>query len=53
MGCDDGRESSRGSFAENGEEEWDEVEKRTRTRMKRGGKWDDPEDSDVEGGQDD
>ena len=51
MGCDDGRESFRGSFAENGEEERDEVERRTRTKTKRGEKWDDPEDNDVEGGQ--
>ena len=47
MGCDDGRESFPGPFAENGEEERDEVERRT----KRGEKWDDPEDNDVEGGQ--
>ena len=50
-GCDDGHESSRGSFAENGEEEWDKVERRTRTRMKRGENEDDPEDNGVEGGQ--
>ena len=51
MGCDDGRESSRGPFAENGEEEWGEVERKTRTRKKGSENEDDPEDNGVEGGQ--
>ena len=51
MGCDDEHESSLGPFAENGEEEWGEVERRTRMRMKRGENEDDPEDNGVGGGQ--
>ena len=51
MGCGDERASSRGPFAESREEEWGKVERRTRTRMKRGENEDDPEDTGVEGGQ--
>ena len=51
MGCDDGRESSLGPFARNEVEEWDEAEKRTRTRTTRGENEGDPEGSSVEGGQ--
>ena len=51
MGCDDGRESSWGPFIGNEGEEWDEVEKRTRTRMMKGENEDDPEGNGVGGGQ--
>ena len=51
MGCDDGRKSFLGPFAGNEEEEWGEVEKRTRMRTTRGENEDDPEGSSVEGGQ--
>ena len=50
-GCDDRRESSRGPFVGNEEEEWDEVGKRTRMRMMRGENEDDPKGSGVGGGQ--
>ena len=51
MDCDDKRENFLGPFAGNGGEEWGEVEKRTRTRMKRGENEDDPEGNGVGGGQ--
>ena len=50
MGCDDGRESSLGPFIGNREEEWDEVEKRMRTRTMRGENEGGPGGSGVEGG---
>ena len=50
MGCDDGRESSLGPFVGNEEEEWGEVEKRMRTRTRRGENEGDPAGSSVEGG---
>ena len=51
MGCNDGCESSLGPFTGNEVEEWDEVEKRMRTRTTRSENKDDPEGSGVEGGQ--
>ena len=51
MGCDDGCESSLGPFVGNKEEEWDEVEKRTRTRTRRGENKDGPGGSGVEDGR--